>query len=379
MRFLHTSDLHLGLRLCERPMNEDIAHLLNEIVEIAKTENCAAVIVAGDIYDRSNPGAESVAIFDKFVTNLAGEGIATLAVSGNHDSPERVAYMSTLLRNMGVHFSPVYDGQVAPVILHDEYGAVNFWLLPFLRPSTIRAIFPEFEGDTYTDAVRFVVQQMNVDKAERNVLVTHQFVVDSTRELDELVGGITAVDFDVFSAFDYTALGHLHSPHCVGNDLVRYSGSPLKCSFSEVDDQKTVELVEIGEAGELSVKQIPLHPIHEMRELYGLYDEVMSLQCRERVDAEDYLRIVLTDDEDIPDVVAKLRTAYPNMLRLAYDNKRTREYRTVENTDRDDIDALLPEDVFAELYEIQNNAPPTDEEMTIVRKLLREIQSEEGV
>lgn len=378
MKLLHTSDLHLGLRLCERPMNEDIEHLLNEIIYIAKNEKCDGVIVAGDIYDRSNPGADSVAIFDKFVTELAELGIAVFAVSGNHDSPERVAYMASLLGKMGVHFSPVYDECIEPVILEDEFGPVNIWLLPFLRPSAVRALFPEFNGETYTDAMEFVISQMNIDQSVRNVLVTHQFVSDLKTGEEDNVGGIMAVDYRMFAPFDYTALGHLHSPHHVGNDRVRYSGSPLKCSFSEVDDTKTVEILELGEKGKLTLCRIPLHPIHEMREIKGEYDYIMSLECRNAGDSLDYVRIILTDDEDIPDVVQKLRVAYPNMLRLTYDNARTREYKSVDSLSREEMDVLTPEDVFAELYEIQNNAPAVEAEMDIVKRIMKEIMGEVG-
>ncbi|MBP3377446.1 MAG: exonuclease SbcCD subunit D [Clostridia bacterium] len=379
MKFLHTSDLHLGLRLCEKPMNEDISHLLNEIVIIAEAEKCDAVIVAGDIYDRSNPGADSVVIFDRFVTELAERNITVMAVSGNHDSPERVAYMSDILGRMGVHFSPVYCGDITPVTLKDQYGEVCFWLIPFLRPSTVRAIHGDFDGENYTDAVKYVIDQLSIDKTKRNVLVTHQFVVGSNADDKENVGGIMAVDSSVFDGFCYTALGHLHSAHYAGSKLVRYSGSPLKCSFSEVDDKKTVDIVEIDAFGELQLKQIGLHPIHDMRELRGSYDEVMSLKYRETGKTDDYLRIVLTDEEDIQDVVAKLRTVYPNLLRLTYDNTRTRDYRSVDSVSVEEMDVLRAEDIFAELYELQNNVAPDEKIMEIVKTIIDDIRGEEGI
>ncbi|MBE6626483.1 MAG: exonuclease SbcCD subunit D [Ruminococcaceae bacterium] len=379
MKLLHTSDLHLGLRLCENPMNEDIAHLLNEIIEIAETESCSAVIVAGDIYDRSNPGADSVAIFDRFVTELSRRGIALLAVSGNHDSPERVAYMSDILGSMGVHFSPVYSGKIEPITISDEFGNVHFWLLPFLRPSTIRGLHEDFTGESYTDAMRYVIERMNIDTVCRNVLVTHQFVVGSNTDDAENVGGIMAVDSSVFDKFSYTALGHLHTAHNAGRDNVRYCGSPLKCSFSEVDDTKTVDIVDIDKDGKLSVKEVPLHPLRDMREIRGSYDEVMSLEWRERVGQDDYLRIVLTDEEDVQDAVAKLRTAYPNLLRLTYDNKRTREYRSTDSVEREEMEALRPLDVFCELYELQYNDIPDEDMMQTVRRFFDEIRNEESI
>ncbi len=379
MKLLHTSDLHLGLRLCENPMNEDIAHLLCEIADIAENEGCSAVIVAGDIYDRSNPGADSVAIFDRFVTDLASRGIATLAVSGNHDSPERVAYMSDILGRMGVHFSPVYNGDISPVILHDESGEVYFWLLPFLRASTVRAMHEDFTGESYTDAMRYVIDRMNIDESQRNVLITHQFVVGKYTSAVENVGGIMAVDSSVFEKFSYTMLGHLHTAHCAGSAKVRYSGSPLKCSFSEVEDRKTVDIVEIDKDGNAYTRELPLHPIRDMREIRGTYDEVMSLEWREVGGREDYLRIILTDEEDVQDAVAKLRTAYPNLLRLTYDNNRTRGYRSVDSFEGDEMEALRPEDVFSELYELQYNGAPSKDMMETVKRMMDEIRREEGI
>lgn len=378
MKFLHTSDLHLGLRLCEYPMNAELEHLLGQIAEIAKNENCTAVIAAGDIYDRSNPSPESVAIFDDFVTSLVNGGIHTFIISGNHDSPERIAYLSHILENSGVHVSPVFDGRIAKTTLEDDLGRVNFYLMPFFRPSQLRAVCPDFTGDSFTDACGFAVDSIRIDTDERNVMVTHHFVIGANKEdedkengkSDEEVGGSGAVSADVFADFDYTALGHLHGAHPVGSvGHIEYPGSPLKCSFAEAGDEKSVSIVEMGEKGEISVRRIPLHPLHDLREIRGSYDFVTSLECRCDGNPEDFLRIILTDEEDIPDAVAKLRTIYPNLMRLSYDNLRTRESQTVDITSDDGGDCLTPESVFAELYELQNNAQPDADIMTIVGRL----------
>lgn len=382
MKFLHTSDLHLGLRLCETRLNDDIAHILREIVDIAVREGCSAVIIAGDIYDRSNPTPDSVAIFDEFVTSLAERGITVLAAAGNHDSPERVAYLSAILEKAGVHFSPLYDGTMREVCLSDEHGTVHFHLLPFLRPSIVRLTCADFVGSTTEDAVRFALRGIS-DDGERHVLIAHQFVGRSGGEnesADEEVGGTELVSCDVFKNFDYTALGHLHSAHSAGLVSVRYSGSPIKCSFSEAGDEKSVTLVELGAKGATKITQVPLHPLHDLREMRGSYDEMTSPNARTVGNPDDYLRIILTDEDDIPDVMAKLRCIYPNLMRLSYDNRRTRENRIIADdilADSDDgTPVLTPESVFAELYEMQNNAPADDKTMAIVAEIFRLTEEE---
>lgn len=376
MKFLHTSDFHLGLRLCEYPMNTEIEYLLNQITQIAENEKCTAVIVAGDIYDRSNPSPESVAIFDDFVTNLADRGIHTFIISGNHDSPERIAYLSHILKGVGVHVSPVFDGKITKTTIEDGFGRVNFYMMPFFRPSQLRTVCTDFTRDGFTEACRFAVGLIGIDTEERNIMMTHHFVIGTSKgdsesdELDVEVGESGAVSADVFADFDYTALGHLHGAHHVGEiGHIEYSGSPLKCSFAESGDEKSVNLVEMGEKGDVTVRKIPLHPLHDLREIRGSYDFVTSLECRSDGNPDDFLRIILTDEDDIPDAVAKLRTIYPNLMRLSYDNLRTRKSQTIDITSDESGDILIPESVFAELYELQNNSDPDDSIMAIVGQL----------
>lgn len=381
MKFIHTSDLHLGLRLCETRLNEDLALVLAEIIMIAIREKCDAVIIAGDIYDRSNPTPESIAIFDEFVTNLAENGIAVLSIAGNHDSPERVAYLSALLAKNGVHFTPLYDGNLYTASFDDAYGKVHFHLLPFLRPSVVHLTCPDFDGTTTADAVRFALRNVDLSDGDRHVCIAHQFVGGVSDDApDESIGGTEIVPFDLFEPFDYTALGHLHSPHHVGKPHIRYSGSPLKCSFSETADKKSVTVVEICEKGSISIETAALHPVRDLREMRGSYAEMTSLEMRASGNPEDYLRIILTDEEDIPDVMAKLRSVYPNLLRLSYDNKRTQHTREIDGDILADTDdgALTPESVFAELYELQNNAPADEMLMERVISLFRDTEKEDN-
>ncbi len=368
MKFLHTSDLHIGLRLCEYSMIADVRHILAEIADIAVREACGAVIVAGDIYDRSVPSAEAVAVFDEFVSELAEAGIVLLAVSGNHDSPERVAYLSSVARSAGVYLSPVYDGNCESVTFSDEYGTVNVYLLPFIKPVNVRTVCEEFTGETYHAAVEYAVGRMNLRTDERNLLVTHHYVIaGESRESDE-VGGTGMISASLFDAFDYAALGHLHGGHPVGKSSY-YSGSPLKHSFGEVNEVKTVSIVEMKEKGTVIRTEVPLHPLRDLREVRGSYDEVVHAGLHDPA-KEDYLRVILTDEEDVIDAVAKLRCVYPNLMRLSYDNLRTREMREIGGISGgigEDTGAIRPEEVFAELFELQNNVSPEEELLDVVR------------
>lgn len=380
MKFLHTSDLHIGLRLCEVSMNGEIVHLLDEITEIAQRENCDAVVIAGDIYDRANPSAEASAVFDRFITGLVQKKITVLAVSGNHDSPERVAYLSKLTEECGVHLSPVFDGEIHSVKFKDDFGDVVFWLLPFVRPVNVRGVREDFTGATYHDAMAALTDGVNADPDARHVMVTHQFVIPggSPEKIPEdaedhaIAGGIGAVGADVFGKFAYTALGHLHRPYFVGSERVNYSGSPVKCSFNEANDEKSVTLVTMEE--DVTCRRVPLHPVRDLREMRGTYDEITSPVFRALGNPEDYLRIILTDEEDIPDAMAKLRTIYPNLLRLMYDNTRTKV--TYEADIPMDDDCVTPISVFAGLYEMQNNAQPGEDLLKMAAEIFEEAEKE---
>ncbi len=367
MKFLHTSDLHIGLRLCGYSMTEDVRHILKEIADIAVRERCDAVIVAGDIYDRAAPSAEAVAVLDEFFSALAKERIAVLAVAGNHDSPERVAYLSEVAASAGLYLSPVYSGTCGKVRFTDEYGDADVYLLPFVKPVNVRAVCAEFDGDSYTAAMECAVARMKPDESVRNILVTHQFVVGGTSVEAEDVGGTGAVAAGVFDGFDYVALGHLHTAHPVGKTAY-YSGSPLKYSFAEAEDEKSVSMVELREKGNVTVERVMLHPVRDLREVRGTYDAVVYAGLHDPA-KNDYLRVTLTDEEDVVDAVAKLRCVYPNLMRLMYDNKRTRAYREVDGTEASEADngTVRPEEVFAELYELQNNVPPEEELLDVVR------------
>lgn len=374
MKFIHLSDLHLGKRLHEVNLLEDQAYILQEILTIVEQEAPQAVVIAGDIYDKSVPSGEAVQLFDLFLNGLAERGTVVFVLSGNHDSPERIAFGSKLMRTGGVYLSPVYQGTVLPVTLEDEFGPVNFYLLPFVKPAQVRRFFPDRPMDSYTDAMEAAIAQMQLNRSQRNVLVCHQFVTGAQRcdSEDLSVGGLDNVDVSVFREFDYVALGHIHRPQWVGKESIRYCGTPLKYSFSEAGHPKSVTVVELGEKETAAViRTIPLTPKHDLRELKGSYLEVTAKSNYENTDTRDYLHITLTDEEDVPDALAKLRVIYPNLLKLDYDNRRTRTQNQIMGAE--EVEQKSPLELFAQFYQLQNNQPLTLEQRTLVKDLMEQI------
>ena len=373
MKLLHLSDLHIGKRVYEFSMLEDQKYILGEILGIVDREWPDGVLLAGDIYDKTVPSGEAVQVLDGFLTALADRGIPVFLISGNHDSPERIAFGAEIMSGRGVYVSPVYDGTGRSVVMEDQYGPVTIWLLPFLKPAVVRHAFPDQEIGTYEDAVRTAVERLEVDTGTRNVLVSHQFVTGAFRcESEEVsVGGLDQVGVSVFAPFDYVALGHIHSPQHVGRETVRYCGTPLKYSFSEVSQEKSVTMVELFEKGTIKVSQIPLRPLRDMRKLRGTYMEVTSRDFYKEMNTEDYVQITLTDEDDIPEGIRKLRTVYPNLMRLEYDNRRTREDREVEAGSQEKD--RTPLELLEEFYELQNNQPMNREQKELAEKTIQKI------
>ena len=358
-------------------MIEDQKYILNQILGIIDEEQPDGILLAGDLYDRPVPSAEAVQLLDSFLTRLAKRKIPVYAISGNHDSAERIAFGSHIMSSSGICMSPVYDGKTAKYCLMDNYGEVWIHLLPFIRPAVVRHVFAGEEGAeeirTYQEAVQAAVEHMDLDTEKRNVLVAHQFVVGAMScDSEEItVGGIDQIEGAVFRDFDYVALGHIHSPQNVGNDRIRYCGTPLKYSFSEAGQQKSVTVVELGEKGTLEVREIQLKPLRDMRKLKGTYMAITSLSNYQDTNTEDYVQITLTDEEDIVDGMQKLRTIYPNLMRLEYDNCRTRENQKVTGTETVEKKSEL--EYFEEFFELQNNQPMNEEQRKFSEELIRKL------
>ncbi len=374
MKFIHLSDLHIGKRVNEYSMLDDQEYILNQILSIIDRESPDGVIIAGDVYDKSVPSAEAVALFDDFLVKLSKRKLCVFVISGNHDSPERIAFGGRLMEQSRIYMSPVYDGKVEPVVLEDQFGKINIWMLPFVKPVHVRKFNEDAEIESYTDAMKVAIEALNVDESQRNVMITHQFVTGADRtESEEIsVGGTDNVDVSVFQAFDYTALGHIHRPQNCKGEKVRYSGTPLKYSFSEANDKKSVTVVELCEKGRLSVDTIPLVPMRDMVEIKGKYDEIMLRDFyKDTTWQEDYLHITLTDEDDIPDAVSRLRVVYRNLMKLDYDNVRTRKMNSIDGAEN--VEKKSPYEHFCDFYEQQNNQPMSQEQADFIKKLIEEV------
>jgi len=374
MKLIHLSDLHLGKRVNDISMLEDQKYILEQILTVIDAESPAAVLIAGDVYDRSVPSAEAVELLDEFLSGLAQRKLKVFLISGNHDSPERLAFGSRLMTASGIHISPVYDGTVTPIRLTDACGPVDFWLLPFLKPAQVRRFYPEETVETYTDACRVAISQMPLDDKARNVLLAHQFVTGAaTCDSEEIsVGGSDNVEACVFDGFDYVALGHIHGPQNIAENRIRYCGTPLKYSFSECRHHKSITVVELEET--VTIRTVPLTPLRDLRELRGTYAQLTAPENYRGTPTEDYLHIILTDEEDVPEAVGRLRAVYPNLMKLTYDNTRTRTTGCPETAA--DIRRKSPLELFGELYEAQNNQPMSHTQTAFVQSLIESIWEE---
>ena len=376
MNFLHVSDLHIGKRLCGRSLIEDQRHILREILNMAAAPDIDALLVAGDLYDKSQPGGEAVELAGAFLSELAALGKPAFIVSGNHDSPEQVAYCQSILAGVDIHVSSALSGAPEPVVLSDEWGEVNIYLLPFVRPAQARRAFPERADaiKSYADALRVCVEELRVDPAKRNVLVAHQFVVGGemvfTDSEDRMVGGVDAVPASVFEIFDYVALGHLHAPQRAGSDRVRYAGSPLKYSLSEEKQRKAALRVSLGAKGEPPViEAMPYHPLRDVRSVRGALRELMLPGAPD----EDYVFVTLTDELPPIDPVGALLESYPNFMQLRLENSRTGQ--GAEITMPAQVEGRSPLEHFLQFFEAQNNGqPPTEAQLSLLRRAIEEAE-----
>lgn len=377
MKLIHISDLHIGKRVHEFSMIEDQKYILNQIGDIIESAKADGVLIAGDVYDKSVPSAEAVQVFDSFLTRLSGEGIPVYVISGNHDSAERLSFGAELLKESGIYISRVYDGEIRTIETEDEYGPLYIHLLPFLKPSVVRHALEREDITTCQEAVEAALEKLKADPEKRNVLVAHQFVLGAGRcDSEEVsVGGLDQIDGRVFDGFDYVALGHIHSPQHVGKETIRYCGTPLKYSFSEAGHKKSVTVAEFKEKGNVEIKTIPLTPRLDLRKIKGTYLEVTDRKAYTEENRYDYVQVTLTDEEDIPNAMARLRAIYPNLMSLAYDNTRTRENREIQGLQEQSQKTEL--ELFGEFFEKLNNETMKEEQEEYMKNLIRRLKEGE--
>ena len=371
MRFLHLADLHIGKRVNEFSMIEDQRYILNQILDIVKEQEVQCVLIAGDIYDKAVPSAEAVLLLDQFISRLAEMNVKVVAISGNHDSPERIGFGAEIMSTCGVYMSHPFNGNVEKVTLEDKCGPINIYMLPFIKPAVVRPFFQEEDVSSYDRAMAIVINSISINKDERNVLLAHQFVKGgSICESEEVsIGGVDQVSADYFENFDYVGLGHLHGPQTIGRETVRYAGTPLKYSFSEVNHKKSALIFDLKEKGNIEITKIPFKPIRDMKEIKGTYDQITARDFYKDMNTQDYYHITLTDEEDVPEAIGKLRTIYP--MRLDYDNTRTRTNNAV--TEIENIELKSPLELFKEFYVIRNNQDMSPEQEKLAMDLIEKI------
>lgn len=370
MKLLHLADLHLGKQLGDLSLLEDQSFILKQILHIAIQEKVNAVLISGDVYQRSSPQAEAMKLFDSFVSSLVEEKILVFVISGNHDSALRISYLSSLIQSAGVYVTEAFSGTLQHVTMNDQDGDVTIWMMPFLRPAHVKRLYPEEKIITYQDAVATILRHADMNPSGRNVLMCHQFVTGcETCDSEELsVGGLDHIDAALFNDFDYVALGHIHKPQKLLRETVRYAGSPLKYSFSEATHRKSVAIIDIAEKGNTTVHTIPLHPLHDVRILKGKLEDLVQMDY-----SEDYVWITIHDELPPPDAKVSLSVNFPNMLKFSIVNSKTKydsDILAVSSMENKSVQEL-----FSDFYRMQNNdQAPSEKHMQVLRKVILELE-----
>ena len=380
MKLMHLSDLHLGKLALEQSMIDDQKYILNQIIDIVKKEKVDIVLIAGDVYDKSIPTIEAVNLFSNFLTKLYKLKVLIFVISGNHDSKDRLSFGNELFVDNGIYIEGIFNGNLRCETINDKDGKLNIYMLPFIKPVEIKRFYPDEIIDTYEDAIKCILKHSSINKSERNIIMVHQFVTslgESVIRSDSesiSLGGIDNIDVNLFKDFDYVAMGHIHGPQKVGRETVRYSGSPLKYSFSEVNQKKSVCIIEFNSKEDINISKIPLIPIRDMRVIKGPFDKLISKEIVNLENKNDYLDVILTDDDYIINAIGKLRKFYPNILKLEYENK----ISSNEVSDNIDIDKnnMSPIDLFSEFYKMQNGIELSVKKKKIIEEVIKEVNDE---
>ena len=373
---MHLADLHLGKVILEQSMIEDQRYILNQVIDVVKTNKIDAVLVAGDVYDKAIPNVEAVRLFSSFLARLYECGIKVFVITGNHDSKDRLSFGSELFIDNGVYIEGIFDGTLKKITLKDEYGELSIYMLPFVKPADVRKYYPNSEINSYHEAVKCIIDNTNIDTSKRNIIMVHQFVTASGVEIERSdsesvsLGGIDNIDVSIFDKFDYVAMGHVHGPQKLIRDTVRYAGSPLKYSFSEVRHKKSMPIITIKDKGDIEVELVPLVPVRDMRVIKGKLESLLDKDVVSMGNTEDYISAIITDEDYIMDAIGKLRKAYKNILRLEYQNKRSSISAINKELNYNDIEVLSEIDLFKEFYKKQNNVDMDDVRISIVEEII---------
>ena len=374
---MHLSDLHLGKCILEQTLIDDQRYILNEIMNIILDKRVDVVLIAGDVYDKGIPNIEAVRLFSDFLANLYKNNIKVFIISGNHDSKDRLSFGNELFVDNSVYIEGIFNGNLRCVELEDEYGKMLIYMLPFVKPADVRGYYSDVEINSYNDAIKTIIDNTNIDKNNRNIIMVHQFVTASGVEIERSdseslsLGGIDNIDVSLFENFDYVATGHIHRGQKLIKETVRYAGSPLKYSFSEVNHKKSVPIIEFKEKGNIDIELVELKPIRDMRIIKGKLENLLDSEIVKLGNTSDYISAIVTDDDFIMDAIGKLRCVYKNILRLEYQNK-----RTVSLEDNsfvcDNVNKKSEIDLFSEFYLKQNNVVLDMERLDLVNSVIKE-------
>lgn len=375
MRIMHLSDLHIGKSLNEVSMQEDQAYVFEQVISVIEKKQVDAVIIAGDVWDRSVPAENAVQLWSTFLCSLVKTGKQIFIISGNHDSSKRLDYASPILDAMNIHLYAEYDGTVHSYDMQDEYGTVRFHLVPFIKPPMVRRYFAETEIKTYNDAFAAALSNTEIDKNIRNIIIAHQYVTSGEFSPErceselESIGGLDNINASLFDDFDYAALGHLHRAQCVGRDTIRYCGTLLKYSASEACDKKSVTIIDIKEKGaEIEIERIPILPLHNLIRIEGKLEDILNEYGNKN--HEEYAFVTLTDEDDLIEPRARLRTVFKNLMNLQLKRTFAGDYSVQEI---EDYEGLSPLELFDKFFQRQNNKPMSDLQAEIVRKLFSDL------
>ena len=383
MKILHLADLHLGKILQEQSLLEDQEYMLNEIIDIIKEEKIETVLISGDVYDRSVPPADAVNLLDDFLRKLIKElKIKVFIISGNHDSKDRLSFGSKIFEDEGLYIESRYNGKLRKVTLDDEYGKLNIYMLPFIKPIEVRQFFEEDIENNYNTAINKIISRETIDTKERNIIMVHQFVTAGTNEPERMdsemlsLGGIENVDVSNFDNFDYVAIGHVHGPQRIGRDTARYAGTMLKYSFSEIRNNKSVPIIDMKEKNNIDIKLIPLKPLRDMREIKGPIEELLKKENYEKGNTNDYIKAVITNEEPVFDAIGQIRRIYPNTLKLEIRNSKTMNGIQEQDLNLEKLKKKSELELFADFYEAQNNVPLGENQKEIISKVIAEVKHE---
>lgn len=383
MKLLHLADLHLGKILQEQSLIENQEYMLNQIIKLIKKENVETVLISGDVYDRSVPPSEAVNLLDSFLKTLIKElKIKVFIIAGNHDSKDRLGFGSKIFEDEGLYIESKYTGNLRKVELQDEYGKLNIYMLPFVKPVEVKQFFEDDLENNYNIAINKIIGKEEINKRERNIILVHQFVTAGTIEPERTesevlsLGGIENVDVSNFNDFDYVAIGHVHRPQKIGRDTARYAGTMLKYSFSEINHNKTVSIIEIKEKGDININLVQLNPLRDMREIKGPLEELIKPENYECGNTNDYIKAVITNEEPVYDAIGQIRRIYPNTLKLEIRNSKTINNVEEQNINLENIKKKTELELFADFYKSQNNVELDERQTEIIKNIISEVKNE---